>query len=63
MARDPRVSLSVLDIETGRYVEIRGTVEITEDPQKWLLYEMYDRNGQRDAAAGAGGRAIVINTH
>ena len=50
MARDPRVSLPVLDIETGRYVEIRGTVE-TEDPQKWLLYEMYDRNGQRDAAA------------
>ena len=55
--------MPVLDIETGRYVEIRGTVEITEDPQKWLLYEMYDRNGQRDAAAGAGGRAIVINTH
>ena len=50
----------MLDIDTGRYVEIRGTVEITEDPQKWLLYEMYDRNGQRDTAAGAGGRAIAI---
>ena len=25
----------------GRYVEIRGTVEITEDPDKRLLYEMY----------------------
>jgi PPOX class probable F420-dependent enzyme len=43
MARDPRVSLLVLDKETGRYVEIRGTVQITEDPDKRLLYEMYDR--------------------
>ena len=43
MARDPRVSLLVIDKEKGRYVEIRGTVEITEDPEKRLLYEMYDR--------------------
>jgi PPOX class probable F420-dependent enzyme len=44
MARDPRVSLLVIDKERGRYVEIRGTVEITEDPEKRLLYEMYDRH-------------------
>jgi len=43
MARDPRVSLLVIDKEKGRYVEIRGTVEITDDPEKRLLYEMYDR--------------------
>jgi PPOX class probable F420-dependent enzyme len=43
MARDPRVSLLVVDKEKGRYVEIRGTVEITEDPEKRLLHEMYDR--------------------
>jgi PPOX class probable F420-dependent enzyme len=43
MARDPRVSLLVIDKEKGRYVEIRGTVKITEDPEKRLLYEMYDR--------------------
>jgi PPOX class probable F420-dependent enzyme len=43
MARDPRVSLLVADKRSGRYVEIRGTVEVTEDPQKSLLYEMYDR--------------------
>jgi PPOX class probable F420-dependent enzyme len=43
MARDPRVSLLVVDKEKGRYVEIRGTVEITDDPDKRLLYEMYDR--------------------
>jgi PPOX class probable F420-dependent enzyme len=43
MARDPRVSLLVADKEKGRYVEIRGTVAITEDPEKRLLHEMYDR--------------------
>ena len=43
IARDPRVSLLVIDKERGRYVEIRGTGEITEDPEKRLLYEMYER--------------------
>lgn len=43
MARDPRVSLLVLDPQAGRYVEIRGRVHITDDPDKTLLYEMYDR--------------------
>jgi PPOX class probable F420-dependent enzyme len=43
MTRDPRISLLVRDTDTGRYVEIRGTVDITEDPEKSLLYEMYDR--------------------
>jgi PPOX class probable F420-dependent enzyme len=43
MARDPRVSLLVVDKEKGRYIEIRGSVEITDDPEKRLLYEMYDR--------------------
>jgi hypothetical protein len=43
MARDPRVSLLVIDKEPGRYIEIRGTVEIADDPEKRLLFEMYDR--------------------
>ena len=43
MMRDPRISLLVRDTNTGRYVEIRGTVDITEDPEKSLLYEMYGR--------------------
>jgi PPOX class probable F420-dependent enzyme len=42
MARDPRVSLLVTE-SVGRYVEIRGTVTITDDPDKVLLHEMYDR--------------------
>jgi len=41
--RDPRVSLLVADRQAGRYVEIRGTVDVTDDPEKRLLYEMYDR--------------------
>jgi PPOX class probable F420-dependent enzyme len=43
MARDPRVSLLVVDWAKGRYIEIRGSVEITDDPEKRLLHEMYDR--------------------
>jgi PPOX class probable F420-dependent enzyme len=43
MARDRRVSLLVADRQQPRYLEIRGTVEITDDPEKRLLYEMYDR--------------------
>jgi PPOX class probable F420-dependent enzyme len=43
MRRDPRVSLLVAS-NPGRYVEIRGSVEITEDPDKVLLYEMYARH-------------------
>jgi PPOX class probable F420-dependent enzyme len=43
MKRDPRVSLLVL-ASRGRYVEIRGIVDIEEDPERKLLYEMYDRH-------------------
>lgn len=42
MMRNPQVSLLVLG-RAGGYVEIRGTVTISEDPEKTLLYEMYDR--------------------
>ena len=42
MTRDPRVSLLVL-ANVGRYVELRGTVEIADDPDKVLLHEMYER--------------------
>ena len=42
MRRDPRVSLLVASAP-GRYVEIRGSVELTADPEKALLHEMYRR--------------------
>ena len=42
MMRDPRVSLLVLE-HRGRYVEIRGTVDIEGDPDKKLLHELYHR--------------------
>jgi PPOX class probable F420-dependent enzyme len=43
MERDPRVSLLAL-AHTGKYVEIRGSVDITDDPGKTLLHEMYERH-------------------
>jgi len=61
MTRDPRVSLLVLDTKTGRYVEIRGTVDITEDPERTLLYAMYERymNGATPPAEPDAERLIV----
>jgi PPOX class probable F420-dependent enzyme len=41
MERDPRVSLLLHSKDSARYVEIRGTVEIADDPEKKLLNEMY----------------------
>jgi PPOX class probable F420-dependent enzyme len=41
MARDPRVSLLVLDAAQGRWVQIRGRVDITDDPEKALMHEIY----------------------
>ena len=43
MVRDPRVTLLVLNTADGRWVEIQGTVQIDEDPQKVLLHEIYGR--------------------
>ncbi len=43
MIRDPRVSLLVQSTGSGRYVEVRGTVQISDDPDKTLLFEMYER--------------------
>ncbi|BDT94669.1 MULTISPECIES: PPOX class F420-dependent oxidoreductase [Nocardia] len=41
MLRDPRVSLLVLSRADGRYAEVRGRAEITDDPDKTLLMAMY----------------------
>ncbi|WP_280381529.1 PPOX class F420-dependent oxidoreductase [Nocardia wallacei] len=43
MRRDPRVSLLLYGRDDGRYVEVRGRVDITADPGKVLLHEMYGR--------------------
>ncbi len=39
--RDPRVAVSILDPDNAyRFVEIRGTVEITDDPDKTLIHKL-----------------------
>ncbi|HLT18926.1 MAG TPA: PPOX class F420-dependent oxidoreductase [Thermomicrobiales bacterium] len=44
LARDPRVSLSVLDLENPyRTVDIRGTAELIEDPERALSYRLTHR--------------------
>lgn len=42
MQRDPRVSLLVLASRL-EWLEVRGIVTITDDPDKALLHEMFDR--------------------
>ncbi len=39
--RDPRVSLSILDPDNPyRYLEIRGPVEVQDDPAKTLIHKL-----------------------
>jgi PPOX class probable F420-dependent enzyme len=60
MERDPRVSLLVL-AQPGRYVEIRGRVDITDDPEKTLLHQMYElyMNGATPPPEPGAERVIV----
>ncbi len=43
MQRDPRVSLLVVGVQDTRYVEIRGHVEIVDDPENTLGHKIYAR--------------------
>jgi PPOX class probable F420-dependent enzyme len=41
LGRDPRISLSIQDPDNPyRYLEVRGIVEIVEDPEKRLIDEL-----------------------
>ena len=49
MRRDPRVSLSVFDLENPlRYVEIRGRAEITEEGGRELINELSHKYDGKD---------------
>jgi PPOX class probable F420-dependent enzyme len=60
MMRQRRVSLLILSHE-GRWVDIRGPVDIVDDPAKVLLDEMYARymNGQTPPPEPEAERLIV----
>lgn len=64
MMRDPRVTLLVLNPADGRWVEVQGTVQIEQDPQKALLHEIYGRfmNGAAPPPEPAAERLIVSVT-
>lgn len=49
LARDPRVSVSVFDLENPlKYVEIRGTAEITEEGGRALIDELAQKYTGKD---------------
>ena len=60
MMRQQRVSLLILSNQ-GRWVDIRGPVDIIDDPDKVLLHEMYARymNGQTPPPEPEAERLIV----
>ncbi|MEJ3656566.1 PPOX class F420-dependent oxidoreductase [Actinomycetes bacterium KLBMP 9759] len=63
MERDPRVSLLVA-AASGRYVEIRGHVDITDDPQKTMLHEMYARYmGGATPPPEPGSERVIVRIH
>jgi len=53
MTRDPRVSLLVRDTTTGRYVEIRGTVDITGPAEVVAVRDVRPIHGRCDAPSRA----------
>ncbi|MEM8905110.1 MAG: PPOX class F420-dependent oxidoreductase [Actinomycetota bacterium] len=62
--RDPRVSLTVVDPDRPlRYLEIRGTVEITEDPEGELRDRIAAKHGHDDGAAFDPPDASRVNLH
>jgi PPOX class probable F420-dependent enzyme len=63
MERDPRVSLLAL-AHAGRYVEIRGRVDITDDPEKALLHEMYERHmGGATPPSEPDAERVIVRVH
>lgn len=59
--RDPRVALSILDPDDPyRMVEIRGSVEIVEDPEKTLINKLARKYEGKDSFNDAPGNSRVI---
>jgi PPOX class probable F420-dependent enzyme len=49
LVRDPRISLSIFDLENPYYsVEIRGTAELIEDPDRTLSQELSQKYLSQD---------------
>ena len=49
VARDPRVALSITDPENPyRYIEIRGLVEVQDDPNKTLIHRLSKKYQGKD---------------
>jgi PPOX class probable F420-dependent enzyme len=61
MLRDPRVSVSVLDsADPENYVELRGRVTMTPDPDRLLHIQLSHKYDGTDPGPDAPGRHRVI---
>jgi PPOX class probable F420-dependent enzyme len=61
MARDPRVSVLVVDAaDPYRYAEVRGTVEITDDPAAELIEELSQKYTGKPFGDRPGERRVIV---
>jgi PPOX class probable F420-dependent enzyme len=61
MLRDPRVSVTVLDsVDPENYVELRGRVSMTPDPDRLLHIELSWKYHGREPAADVPGASRVV---
>ncbi|SFB07787.1 PPOX class probable F420-dependent enzyme [Amycolatopsis marina] len=59
--RDPRISVSIFETENPyNYVEIRGTVELTEEGGRELIDELSNKYGGKDYPAEAEGTVRIV---
>ena len=59
--RDPRVALSILDPDDPyRYIEIRGTVEIVDDPEAELIHLLAKKYQGKERYEGPVGDRVIF---
>lgn len=60
--RDPRVALSIIDpADPYRFLEIRGAVEVIDDPDKTLIHQLSRKYRDKDHTGdGPGDNRVIL---
>jgi PPOX class probable F420-dependent enzyme len=61
MLRDPRISVTVLEsADPENYVELRGRVSMTPEPDRWLHIQLADKYGKDAGEDRPGAERVVV---
>lgn len=65
LLRDPRISVSIADPDNQyRYLEIRGTAEIEDDPEKGFIDVMWQKYlGKDNPGSRPGEERVIVRVH